>query len=183
MTRIIAGSAKGRTLLVPKSGTRPTSDRVRESIFSMLQHDFGGDFAELRVLDLFSGTGALALEALSRGASAAVAVESHPETVALIRKNAANVNLPLHCIKADVRKWVTQPAADKFDLVFLDPPYDFDLLELQTIVDLLVANWLAPAAVVLIERASRNAKINPAAYGCSEQERKFGDTTIQKLVW
>lgn len=183
MTRIIAGIAKGRTLQVPKVGTRPTSDRVRESIFSMLQHDFGGDFSGIKALDLFSGTGAIALEALSRGAAHAVAVEANSDAVALIKQNAANSKLPLLCVKADVRKWVTKPNGEKFNFVFLDPPYEFDRDELQSIVDELVAGWLEPEAVILIERSSRNPGINSDAYECAAEERKFGDTTVQKLVW
>jgi 16S rRNA (guanine966-N2)-methyltransferase len=182
MTRIIAGIAKGRQLAVPKAGTRPTSDRVRESVFSSLNHDFEGDWSGVRVLDLFAGTGAFGLEALSRGAAAATAVELHPETVKLIQQNAEAVKLPLQVQKSDVKKWLSTPTGEKFDLIFLDPPYDFDARELQEILDLVAANWVADSAIVLVERSTRNpALVHPA--NVESDDRKFGDTTVQKLVW
>lgn len=182
MTRIIAGIAKGRPLSVPKAGTRPTSDRVRESLFTSLNHDFEGDWTGLQVLDLFAGTGAFGLEALSRGAAAATAVEVHPDAIKVIQQNAVATKLPLRIQKSDVKKWLTVPTGEKFDLVFLDPPYDFASADLQEIVELVAANWITESAIVLVERSSRNPAIDTPA-GAASNDRRFGDTTVQKLVW
>ncbi|MEY3407546.1 MAG: rRNA ((966)-N(2))-methyltransferase RsmD, partial [Actinomycetota bacterium] len=138
--------------------------------------------SEVRVLDLFAGTGAIGLEALSRGAHSATAVESHPDAIKVINANKSVTNLPLEIVRADVQKWVTQPVGAKFDLVFLDPPYDFPSGELQAIVDHVIQHCVAEGAIVLVERSSRSKAIT-APPEWESSERKFGDTTVQKLVW
>jgi 16S rRNA (guanine966-N2)-methyltransferase len=148
----------------------------------MLNHDYANDWSEVRVLDLFAGTGAIGLEALSRGAHSATAVESHPDAIKVINANKSVTNLPLEIVRADVQKWVTQPVATKFDLVFLDPPYDFPSGELQAIVDHVIQHCVAEGAIVLVERSSRSKAIT-APPEWESSERKFGDTTVQKLVW
>lgn len=183
MTRIIAGSARGRRLQVPKSGTRPTSDRVRESLFAMLDHRFGGDWHDLRVLDLFAGTGAFGLEALSRGAVAAVAVERHAATSALIRRNAADCGLPLQVVTADALTWVrqSQPA---FDLVFADPPYEMPNSELELLLERLSESGLVAAGgLVLIERSSRSEPLEAPDAVTGQEQRRFGDTVVEVQVW
>jgi 16S rRNA (guanine966-N2)-methyltransferase len=183
MTRIISGTAKGRTLQVPKEGTRPTSDRVRESLFTMLHHDIGGNWSDAVVLDLFAGTGAFGLEALSRGAKSALAVELDDEAFKTVQHNCSATHLPMMAEKADAFKWVTKPSAKKFNLVYIDPPYDFSQTLIQELVANLVNNCLSDDAIVLIERSSRGAGISVEGWECSSEDRKFGDTTVQKLVW
>ena len=122
MTRIIAGAARGRRLKVPSDGTRPTTDRVREALFARLDHLLGG-FAGARVLDLFAGSGALGLEAASRGASAVVLVERDRRAAAVARANAATVGAPGVEIAAMTVAGYLAGAPRPFDLVLADPPY------------------------------------------------------------
>jgi 16S rRNA (guanine966-N2)-methyltransferase len=119
--RVVAGAYKGRTLHAPRGRrTRPTADRVREALFSML-----GPVDGLRVLDLFAGSGALAIEALSRGAAEAVLVESDGRAVAAIERNLEATGAPARVVRRDALAWLRAGAAGgPFDLVFADPPYD-----------------------------------------------------------
>jgi 16S rRNA (guanine966-N2)-methyltransferase len=118
--RVIAGAFKGRTLHAPPGqGTRPTADRVREAIFSML-----GTLDGARVLDLFAGSGALAIEALSRGAAEAVLVERDPRAVAAIERNLEPLGATATVTRSDVLAYLRGAAEGPFDLVFADPPYD-----------------------------------------------------------
>ena len=126
MTRIVAGSAKGRTLAVPKSGTRPTSERVREALFSRLDHM--NVLHGATVLDLFTGTGALGLEALSRGAARATLVERASAAARVATANVRSTGLSAHVVTADARTYLAARSSDalegEVDLVFIDPPYD-----------------------------------------------------------
>lgn len=117
--RVVAGSFKGRRLATPRgSGTRPTADRVREALFSML-----GDVGGARVLDLYAGSGALGIEALSRGAASAVFVERDAKAVAAIERNLAAVGVEAAIVRQDVLRFLADDGGP-FDLVFCDPPYD-----------------------------------------------------------
>jgi 16S rRNA (guanine966-N2)-methyltransferase len=117
--RVVAGEFKGRRLAAPRGArTRPTSDRVREALFSML-----GDVAGARVLDLYAGSGALGIEALSRGAASALFVERDPAAVAVIERNLAPLEVDATVERADAVRWLAR-AEGPFDLVFCDPPYD-----------------------------------------------------------
>jgi 16S rRNA (guanine966-N2)-methyltransferase len=117
--RVVAGSFKGRRLAVPKgTRTRPTADRVREALFAML-----GDVEGARVLDLYAGSGALGIEALSRGAESALFVERDPRAVAAIERNLAAVGVEAPVARQDVLRFLAR-AEGPFDLVFCDPPYD-----------------------------------------------------------
>jgi 16S rRNA (guanine966-N2)-methyltransferase len=177
VTRIIAGIAGGRRLVVPPSGTRPTSDRVREALFSALAADPGLDGAA--VLDLCAGTGALGLEALSRGAAHALFVESDRRAVGVLRRNVAALGLPGAVVRAAPAAAVLAAPADRpYDLVLLDPPY--------TTPDAEVAGWLAAAhthgwltdaAVVVVERA-RGAPFPWPAPLRAVRERRYGDTVL-----
>ncbi len=179
MTRIVAGSAKGRTIQVPKSGTRPTSERVREALFSRLEHF--GYIQGCVVLDLYAGSGALALEALSRGATAAVAVEAHGGAVKIISANASALELPLQVVNAKVDTYLTGLNAQQFDLVFLDPPYDLSEESLAKTLELLVAH-LKDDAMVVVERAVRSAQpLWPAGLELDD-ERKWGDTRVWTAI-
>jgi 16S rRNA (guanine966-N2)-methyltransferase len=118
--RVVAGELRGRRLDAPGRGTRPTADRVREALFSII-----GDVRGLRVLDLYAGSGALGIEALSRGAADAVFVDSGARAVAAIRRNLERLDLHAKVHRRDVLAFLRDPGgADRFDLVFCDPPYD-----------------------------------------------------------
>jgi 16S rRNA (guanine966-N2)-methyltransferase len=150
--RIIAGTNKGRTLKTPKwDGLRPTSDKLRETLFNILQARVDG----ARVLDVFSGTGAVALEALSRGAASATCVESDRRAAALIAENAALCREQQRCviIRDVVERALLRPlAGGPFDLIVLDPPYDYARLE-EAVRD--AAAQRASDGVVVLEHASR----------------------------
>jgi 16S rRNA (guanine966-N2)-methyltransferase len=155
-TRIVGGLARGRRLAVPEAGTRPTSERAREALFSALESRVGLNGA--RLLDLYAGSGAVGLEALSRGATGARMVESSAAAVAVIRANAAAVGLPgAQIIAAPVARHLAGPPPEEpFDAVVADPPYDHPAAEVDRVLELLSApGWLAPGAVVVLERSSR----------------------------
>jgi 16S rRNA (guanine966-N2)-methyltransferase len=118
--RVVAGAFKGRRIQAPKGRrTRPTADRVREALFSML-----GDVSGARVLDLYAGSGALGIEALSRGACAVTFVDRDPRAVAAIRRNLDAVGAEQEVLRGDAMRYLGRAEAGSFDLVFLDPPYD-----------------------------------------------------------
>lgn len=187
MTRIIAGSARGRPLVVPKTGTRPTSDRVKESLFSMLEHSLNG-FHGLRVLDLFAGSGGLGLESASRGASHVVLVDQASSAIRAIEQNIATTKLPgCHAVAANVSEWVrTAPSTPGWDVVFADPPYDMDDSRLAAIMaDLALRDALSPNCHVLVERAKpRGANSEfPWPEGFSAlPPRTYGDTVVHHAV-
>lgn len=174
MTRIIAGTARGRRLKVPMGeGTRPTSDRAREGLFSSLQSL--GDVDGARVLDLFAGSGALGLEALSRGAVSATLVEDDPAALNAIRDNIATIGLPgAHVVPMKVGLFLAADAEPRYDVVFLDPPYDHDVAE-----DLVaVVPWLAEGAVVAVERPTRGPELAWPQGLVGERSRRYGEATL-----
>lgn len=190
MTRIIAGFAGSLALTVPGSGTRPTSDRVREAIFSALDSRDLLDGA--RVLDLYAGSGALGLEAASRGASHVVLVERDARAAAVCRANAqrvraasagsasagsASARAPKVDVVARTVAAYLPSASDAFDLVFLDPPYDLADDELARDLAALVP-VLAADAVVLVERGSRSPEPQWPAGIALDRSKKHGDTTL-----
>jgi 16S rRNA (guanine966-N2)-methyltransferase len=157
--RIVGGRAKGRRLAVPPRGTRPTSDRAREALFNSLAGLLDIDGA--RVLDLFAGTGAVGLEALSRGATVACFVESDRAACEVLRHNAEAVGLPGAEIHrhAAAGYLVGAGVDEPFDLVFADPPYAFGEPQLGVLLATLATpNWLADEAVVVVERPARGAQ-------------------------
>lgn len=179
MTRIIAGSWAGRRLAVPRSGARPTTDRVREAVFSSLDHRIGG-WAGRRVLDLFAGSGALGLEALSRGARRATLVERDRAAVAVIRANAASLGAAdaSVIIAADASRWRPPPGAE-YDLVLVDPPY---AVASGTVAELLQGledcGALAPDALIVVERPAReDSPPWPDAWPPG-QRRRYGETAV-----
>ncbi|MFE3443768.1 16S rRNA (guanine(966)-N(2))-methyltransferase RsmD [Nocardia sp. NPDC059180] len=179
MTRIVAGTAGGRRLRVPPAGTRPTSDRVREALFSAIDARLELDGA--RVLDLYAGSGALGLEALSRGAVRALLVESDRKAAAVVRGNIADLGLPGAELRVGaVSTVLAQPAPAEFDLVFSDPPYDLDTaVVIADLTALAGHGWLAPGALVVVERSSRSPEIDwPAGY-LGEKSRRYGETRIE----
>lgn len=187
MTRIVSGFAGSLTLQVPKSGTRPTSDRVREAIFSAL--DARDAVHGARVLDLYAGSGALGLEAASRGASSVVLVEKSPAAAQVCRRNAAAVTAAARAAKLpppaiEVRATTTQSylagAAGPFDLVFLDPPYDVGDAELLAVLTALVP-LLSDDAEVCVERSTRTpAPTLPPGLALA-RHKPYGETAIYWL--
>ncbi|MGQ0841623.1 16S rRNA (guanine(966)-N(2))-methyltransferase RsmD [Actinokineospora sp.] len=178
MTRIVAGAAGGRRLAVPPKGTRPTADRVREALFSALESAVDLDGA--RVLDLYAGSGALGLEALSRGAVVATLVESDRAAVAVLRDNAAAVGLPGADIRPGRVAQVLAAAPEAaYDLVFADPPYAVPGPELAAVLAALVGNgWTAPGSTVIVERARRSGEPDWPAALAPGRTRRYGDTEL-----
>jgi 16S rRNA (guanine966-N2)-methyltransferase len=181
VTRIISGAAGGRLLETPAGPrTRPTSDRVREALFSRLEHlDV---LAGARVLDLYAGSGALGLEAMSRGAGSAVLVDADRGAAKAARGNAAVVGLPGVVVREDTveRVLVAGPGAGgRVDLIFLDPPYDLSEDTLGDALALLVRHgWLAPEALVVVERSARSPEPRWSEGLESAGERRYGETRM-----
>ncbi|MFC7405485.1 16S rRNA (guanine(966)-N(2))-methyltransferase RsmD [Georgenia alba] len=173
MTRIVAGAAGGRTLQVPRSGTRPTSERVREALFSRLEHL--GVVRDAEVLDLYAGSGALGLEAASRGAARVILVESARPAAGLIRRNAASLELDVEVVPARVETYLAGPPRPSH-LALLDPPYDLDDAALARVLERLAAGWLHPDAVVVVERSRRSPEPAWPAGLSLLDERTYGDT-------
>ena len=168
--RIVAGSARGRRLVVPEgTDVRPTSDRVREAVFNALYSlDDAVDGAS--VLDLFAGTGALGLEALSRGATSVTFVENHREAATALNANIAALGFgdSSTVIRADGRRWLS--SAPPFDIAFLDPPYDFG--EWDTLLSTL-------SATLVVVESNRSIEV-PGRWGLV-RERQYGTTVVQIL--
>jgi 16S rRNA (guanine966-N2)-methyltransferase len=183
MTRIIGGAAGGRRIETPKGdATRPTSDRVREALFSTLEAWFGA-WDGVAVLDLYAGSGAIGLEAASRGATYVHAVESDRRTAELVRRNARALGSVVEVAAQPVARFLSQPAPRPVDLVFLDPPYPLSEEELATDLRLLVElGWLAHEALVVVERSRRSPEPRwPAGLEPLSGKRgmkKYGETTL-----
>ena len=188
MTRIISGVAGSLKLASPAKSTRPTSDRVRESIFSRI--DARGIVEGAATLDLYAGTGALGLEALSRGAISAVLVESNRQAAAVCEVNCKKVDKNLFAEGVDVRiKVVIQPvnmflttgeAAPAFDLVFIDPPYNVSNDEVTENLQNLLA-WLKPDATIILERSSRTEVPTLPSGLVLDETKSYGDTAVYWL--
>ena len=172
MTRIIAGSAGGRRLVVPPgSGTRPTADRAREGLFSSLQSLL--ELQGARVLDLYAGSGAVGLEAVSRGAAGTTLVEQDPRALAAIRSNVEVLGLAATVVDSDVSQYLaTEPSP--YQLVFLDPPYETDV---EPVLAALLP-WLHADAVVVVERRTRGGAPAPPAQLRAERSRRYGQASL-----
>jgi 16S rRNA (guanine966-N2)-methyltransferase len=173
--RIVGGLARGRRLAAPADGTRPTSDRTREGLFNSLTALL--DLAGARVLDLFAGTGAVGLEALSRGAREAVLVESGRRARGVLERNVASVGLPgARIVTRPVGAFLTDAPDEPFDLVFADPPYAFADADLARILDALGApGWLVSDAILVLERSARGPAPSWPDYVTPVLERRYGD--------
>lgn len=181
MTRIISGYAGSRRLAVPKSGTRPTSDRVREAIFSALEAR--GVIPGASVLDLYAGSGALGLEAASRGASDVVLVERNAAAAKVAKDNvvvlAKNAPRPAPRVRVSVQSVAAYlpTAIGPFDIVFIDPPYDIPESEVTEALELLTPH-LAADATVVVERGSRSPQpTGPAALEL-DRRKDYGETIL-----
>lgn len=159
--RIIAGQWRGRRLASPPDDSvRPTTDRVREALFSMVAARIGG-FADLRVADLFSGSGALGLEALSRGAAHATFVDSARTSCRLVEQNAATLGARDRIQVLNRPATSLPPAAEPFDLIFMDPPYGKGLVQ-PTLAELAARNWVAEGSLVVVETPRAEEIADPA---------------------
>lgn len=177
--RIVGGRFKGRVLKSPCSDkVRPTSDRLRETIFNILAHAYGSPAEGARVIDLFAGTGAMGFEALSRGAAFALLVDNSPEACAIIRANAAALGLgsAARILKRDARKLGSAPEGESFSLAFLDPPYGKGFV-LPTLTPLRDGGWLAKDALVVVEECAGAEAVLPDGFALCET-RRFGTTQI-----
>jgi 16S rRNA (guanine966-N2)-methyltransferase len=180
MTRIIGGSAGGRRITTPRgSATRPTSDRVREALFSAVE-SWCGSLHGLRFLDLYAGSGAVGLEAWSRGAGVVTLVEHDRRTAALIARNAQSLGFARADVVPGVVETVLRRApAAPYDVVFVDPPYELGEDELAADLAALVDHgWLVPGALVVVERSARSPEpVWPAAFD-GRRERRYGETVL-----
>lgn len=192
MTRIIAGAAGSLRLEVPKAGTRPTSDRVREAIFSALE---AWNIVEgSRVLDLYAGSGALGLEAASRGAAAVTLVEKHPQAAQVATRNMRTVlgawsasrggsthtpriTVERQSVQTFLEREHTLESGGRWDVALLDPPYDLGEAELTANLEALVP-LLAPQAVVLVERSTRSPEPTLPPGLVPLREKKYGETAL-----
>lgn len=184
MTRIVSGDAGGRKLVVPRGvETRPTSDRVREALFSAL--DARGLLPGARVLDLYAGSGALGLEAASRGAASVVLVDASRQAVAAARQNVSALGLPrVTVVLSSVSKYLAGPAPQPASLVFADPPYAMGQDEVTRMLAALTEpEWLAPGAAVLVERSSRSLEPAWPAGLVRQTVRRYGETTVWHAEW
>jgi 16S rRNA (guanine966-N2)-methyltransferase len=177
VTRIVAGAAKGRPLAVPPRGTRPTSDRAREALFSTL----GGllDLDGARVLDLYAGSGAVGLEALSRGAAHVVFVESDRTAAATVQRNVDAVGLPgAHVVRTTVDAFLAAPPDEPYDLAYADPPYALDEPALAAVLSAL-AGWLTPGGIAVVERSARGPEPGWPDVIQSVKQKRYGEG----LLW
>jgi 16S rRNA (guanine966-N2)-methyltransferase len=179
VTRIVSGLAGGRRLRVPPAGVRPTGDRAREGLFNSLGTLLDLDGAA--VLDLYAGSGALGLEALSRGAGEVVLVENGPRVLPVLRANVAAVGLPgARVVAASVPTVVAGPPPRAFDLVLADPPYATAAEEVRRVLAALVAGgWLAPGAVLAVERSAREADWEWPTPLAALRERRYGEALLR----
>ncbi|MDL5155943.1 16S rRNA (guanine(966)-N(2))-methyltransferase RsmD [Actinomycetospora termitidis] len=175
MSRIVAGTAGGQRIAVPPNGVRPTSDRVREALFSLLEAR--GVLEDATVLDLYAGSGALGLEALSRGALTATLVERDPRACGFVQTNARTTGLTGALVRrASVTTFLKRPT-DVVDLVFVDPPYAGTEDEVDVVLGLLVP-WLSPDGLVVLERDSRTRVPAWPEGLVAEEPRVYGETTL-----
>jgi len=175
--RIVAGTAGGRTIVVPRGrDTRPTSDRSREGLFSTLE-SMHGTLAGRAFLDLYAGSGAVGLEAASRGAASVVLVESAPTALTAIRRNMAALGLATVELVVDrVERFLAESPARQFDVAFLDPPYALPVdAALTTLVG---RDWLVPDGIVVVERASRDGTLCWPTGFSDDRSRRYGDSTL-----
>ncbi|MEA3107244.1 MAG: rRNA (guanine966-N2)-methyltransferase [Gammaproteobacteria bacterium] len=180
--RIVGGRLRGRALAAPKSqNVRPTADRLRESLFNILVHAYGDPVTDARVLDLFAGTGALGLEAMSRGAAFTLFVDEGAEARALMRENVVTLGLggTTRIFRRDATRLGPAHPIEPFSLAFLDPPYGHGLAE-QALASVREGGWLLPAALVVVEEAAGAGFKAPPGFEDLER-RQYDDTEFAFL--
>jgi 16S rRNA (guanine966-N2)-methyltransferase len=177
--RIVAGRLRGRTIASPNDDSiRPTSDRLRETIFNILAHAYDDAVADAAIIDLFAGTGAMGFEALSRGARRALFVDDGANARALIRANVDALGLggETRIFRRDARKLGDAPPGEQFSVAFLDPPYGQHLAE-QALMALRDGHWLTPEAIIVVEESLESEVEMPTGYRLLET-RGYGGTKI-----
>ena len=175
--RIVGGKLRSRPIAGPKSdAVRPTSDRLREALFNILTHSYGDPVTGARVLDLFAGTGALGIEAISRGADYALFVDEGVEARALLRDNVESLGLGgvTRIFRRDASRLGPAHPLDPFSLIFLDPPYGKGLAE-KSLISARDGGWLMPEALLVVEEAADAGFKTPE--GFIELERRPYDDT------
>jgi len=178
---VIAGEAGGRRLAVPDGrDTRPTSDRAREGLFGTISSILGS-LAGARVLDLYAGSGAVGLEALSRGAEHVLLVEHGARAARVIRENIEAIGLPGAVLVADrvERVLARGPGGGRYDMVFADPPYAMPGEDVAAMLGALAGQgWLAPGALVIVERATRSGPVSWPDGFIADRARRYGEATF-----
>ena len=185
VSRIIAGAAKGKRIATPKGDhTRPTTDRTREALFSALvswlgttEEDADDQLKGISFLDLYAGSGAVGLEAASRGAGPVLLVELDKHTAKLIQNNARTTGLAA-TVRAEKAQAVADAPWEQFDVIFLDPPYGVPTEEVELLLAGLAANRLAPRGLVILERSSRDRAPEWPATFTDTWDRRYGETTL-----
>ncbi|WP_343599341.1 16S rRNA (guanine(966)-N(2))-methyltransferase RsmD [Mycobacterium sp.] len=179
MVRIVGGVAGGRRIAVPPRGVRPTTDRVRESLFNVVTARL--DLTGMAVLDLYAGSGALGLEALSRGAVSALFVEADRRACAVIARNIAALGLPGATLRRGTAAAVLAAGTPSaVDLVLVDPPYDVDAAEVEAVLAALsVYGWVRAGAVAAVERPAGRAPLTWPAGWYTWSAREYGDTRLE----
>jgi 16S rRNA (guanine966-N2)-methyltransferase len=179
MTRIIGGLAGGRRIDTPRgTSTRPSSDRVREALFSAIE-SWCGSLQGLRFLDLYAGSGAVGLEAWSRGAGVVTLVEQDRRTAGLITQNARALGFAkAHVLVGSVAATLARPPVAPYDIVFMDPPYPTPDEEVDETVARLPGDWVVPGGMVVVERSSRSRGPTWPAGFSDTRHRKYGETTL-----
>lgn len=191
MPRIIAGTARGRRFSAPPGEqTRPTSDRVREAVFNAvvswadtIEDDPAVALDGIAWLDLFAGSGAMSLEAASRGADPVVAVEADRRTARQIERSARELDLPVQVQAMKVQTHVSASPGQRFDVVWADPPYPLETSELDDLVTQLSDGWLARTALVMLERDRRSVEPTWPEGFTESWERRYGDTIVHFAHW
>lgn len=184
MTRIISGSAGGRRLQTPRGElTRPTTDRVREALFSAIESAVGS-LHGLRFLDLYAGSGAIGLEARSRGAEVVTLVEKDKRTAAVIRANVQSCGLTAQVLTSSVGRHLAEDEPEEYDVVVLDPPYSHPRTAVETDLRLLAERgWLAEDALVVVERSARDQPPSWPEGLRPGKVRKYGETALAFARW
>jgi len=187
VSRIIAGSRGGRRIATPPGGhTRPTTDRVREALFSAIAAWAGTAAARaeqsldgLAFCDLYAGSGAVGLEAASRGARPVLLVERDPRTAQLTKDNAKALGLEVDIVLTSVEQLLRRPPARPFDVVFADPPYEMETLIVSAQLEQLVVNeWVGPNSLIVIERSRRTADLVWPETAAHRWTRAYGETIL-----
>jgi len=172
--RIISGTHKGRRLIAPRNlPTRPTTDFTKESLFNILTNQFY--FDEISVLDLFAGTGSISYEFASRGVPNITAVDSHQGCIRFIEKTSEDLDLPIQALKLAASSFL-EATALKFDIIFADPPYDFEPTEIERLIDLIFGRELLNEEGVLIVEHTK--RINFEEVPTYSESRKYGDSVL-----
>ena len=178
--RVIAGTAKGMKLERPDSIlTRPTTDRIKGAMFNIIQFDIEGR----RVLDLFSGSGQLGIEALSRGAKSAAFVDSRADSIEVINKNLRHTKLAEHAqvVSRDVLEFVASSAANSYELILMDPPYSTDLLK-NTVRSIILFDILSNGGIIICESALQDSVGTISEPYKIRKEYKYGDKKLTVII-